>query len=296
MDKMDGLRAFVATAQTGSFTAAAQRLGISNRLTSKYVAQLEAQVGARLLQRTTRNVSVTSAGLRLLEQAPRLLAEFDELFEQVGRSHQQLSGPLKISAPITFGELYLQDLLRRFALLHPEIELDLRLTDDFVDLAMEGFDLAFRIGLPDNASVRGRKLGIIHSQLVASTEYLADHGTPISIDDLAQHRLIIDTNRQGYQRWTFTREGVQSDFKPRSQLKVNSARVAKEWAEQGMGIALCPDFVTHDGIKSGRLVRVLDDYDLGTRSMYAIYLAGHEIPRKVRALIDFAHQELSSTI
>ncbi|KOO11267.1 LysR family transcriptional regulator, partial [Vibrio xuii] len=129
MDLIDGLKAFVATAQTGSFTEAAERLGISNRLTSKYVAQLEEKLGARLLQRTTRQVSLTTAGQELLSRAPVLLNQLDDMLVLVSEESKGLTGTLRISAPVTFGEMHLQDMLRRFSTLHPDISLDLRLTD-----------------------------------------------------------------------------------------------------------------------------------------------------------------------
>ena len=162
MDLIDGLKAFVATAQTGSFTEAAERLGVSNRLTSKYVAQLEERIGARLLQRTTRKVGLTPTGQELLIRASTLLDEFDDMLDTVSEESKGLTGLLRISAPVTFGEIYITRLLSRFSERHPGLSIDLRLTDSYVDLASDGFDLAFRIGLPDIATLKARKLGEGH--------------------------------------------------------------------------------------------------------------------------------------
>jgi len=153
MDIIDGLKAFVATAQTGSFTGAADQLGVSNRLTSKYVAELEARLGVRLFQRTTRRVGLTPAGEDLLARAPALLDDLDDLLAEVAEGSRGFSGVIRVSAPMTFGHVYVNDMLGRFAGQHPDLTLDLRLNDSFVDLASEGIDLAFRLGETKTLSV-----------------------------------------------------------------------------------------------------------------------------------------------
>ncbi|MDW6002376.1 LysR family transcriptional regulator [Vibrio mangrovi] len=288
MDLLDGLKAFVATAQTGSFTDAAERLGISNRLTSKYVAQLEERVGARLLQRTTRKVGLTPTGQELLAHAPVLLDQLDNLLGTVSEQSKGLSGLLRIAAPVTFGEMYINDMLARFAALHPALSIDLRLNDSHVDLATDGFDLAFRIGLPEVTTLKARKLGEITSVLVASPDYLANRGTPATPDELGEHTCIIDTNRKNSARWTFYQDQAEYPFTPPRHLMVNSARIARDWALHGHGIALCPNFVLQKDIEAGTLIPLLNDYSMKTHPLCAMYLSGNIMPRKVRALIDFA--------
>ncbi len=288
MDLVEGLKAFVATAQTGSFTHAAERMGISNRLTSKYVAELESRLGARLLQRTTRKVSLTPAGQDLLARAPALLDELDEMLAAVSEDSDGLSGLLRISAPVTFGEIYIKDLLSRFSALHPNVSIDLRLNDAHVDLATEGFDVAFRIGTPEASSLKVRKLGSIKSLLVASPGYLNKNTWPLTPPELRDHACIVDSNRRGDTRWVFLDGKNEVAFAPSRHLMVNSARVARDWAKAGYGIALCPDFVLNKDIADGHLVPLLQDYDLPLHPICAVYLAGNVLPRKVRALIDFA--------
>ena len=294
MDLIDGLKAFVATAQTGSFTEAAERLGVSNRLTSKYVAQLEERIGARLLQRTTRKVGLTPTGQELLARASALLAEFDDMLDTASEESKGLTGLLRIAAPLTFGEIYITSLLSRFAGLHPGLSIDLRLTDSYVDLATDGFDLAFRVGLPDVATLKARKLGEITSFLVASPDYLAAKGTPTTLEELNQHTCIVDTNRREYGKWVFINEQEQKLFTPSRDLMVNSGKIARDWAIDGRGIALCPDFVLQEDIEKGRLVKLLNQYSTPTNPISAIYLTGNVMPRKVRALIDFAVEDLKS--
>ncbi len=290
MDLIDGLRTFVATAQAGSFTEAANRLGISNRLTSKYLAELETRIGARLLQRTTRKVGLTPAGRDLLDRAPALLDELEDMLGKVSQDSKGLSGLLRISAPVTFGEMYIKDLLSRYMAKHPEIDIDLKLDDAYADLASAGFDLAFRIGNPQNLSLKARKLGKITSQVVASPEYLAKSGLPETPQELVDHVCIMDTNRRD-SRWIFGKEGEEIIVNPGRRYMVNSARVTRDWAISGCGIAMCPDFVLAQDILAGRLVVLLKDFTTQTHSFNIVYLEGKILPRKVRALIDFAVED-----
>lgn len=292
MDIVDGLKAFVATAQTGSFTAAAEQLGISNRLTSKYVAELEVKLGTRLLQRTTRKVGLTPSGQDLLVRAPAWLDELDEMLGSVTDETKGFTGQLRIAAPVTFGEIYIKDLITRFLQHHPELIVDLRLNDANVDLAAEGFDLAFRIGIPDVSSLKVRKLGVINSHVVASPEYLNKQGIPKTPQDLNNHSCIIDTNRGNAARWVFMEGSKETIFVASRHLIVNSARVACDWAVAGCGIAFCPDFIVATDISEGRLVPILKNYETHAHPLSAVYLQGNVLPRKVRALIDFALEDI----
>lgn len=295
MDLINGLKAFVTTAQTRSFTESANRLGISNRLTSKYVAELESRIGAKLLQRTTRKVGLTPTGQALLNRAPALLAELDDMLTAISEESQGLSGLLRITAPVTLGEIYLHEVLRRFALLHPDLTLDLRLNDSHVDLAMDGFDIAFRVGKPEVTTLKARKLLDLNSRLVASPDYLNNKGEPKSPAELKYHTCIIDTNRRDASRWTFTKNNQQQVIHPERKLLVNSANVARDWAIAGSGIALCPDFVLTTAISTGQLVPILGDFSSASHPLYVAYLDGNVLPRKVRALIDFAVAHITAT-
>lgn len=288
MDITDELKAFVATAQTGSFTAAADQLGVSNRLTSKYVAELEARLGVRLLQRTTRKVGLTPAGEDLLSRAPALLDDLDALLAEVSEGSRGFSGVIRISAPVTFGELYVVGMLRRFAEANPGLTFDLRLSDSYADLAREGIDLAFRIGRSEMLSLKERRLGELRSRMVASPGYLAAHGRPERPEDLARHACIVDTNRRAPRRWVFAKDGAEVTASIQGKFLVNSARAAAELAAAGLGIAYAPRFAVCDGLADGTLVDVMSAYTGDTIAVNAVYLEGRALPRKVRALIDFA--------
>lgn len=295
MDIVDELRAFVATAQTGSFTAGAEQIGISNRLTSKYVAELETRLGVRLFQRTTRKVGLTPAGEDLLARAPALLDDLDDLLADVAEGSRGYTGLIRISAPVTFGEVYVGAMLARFAEAHPQLSFDLRLSDSFADLASEGIDLAFRIGTSRMLSLKTRKIGTSRSLAVASPGYLARHGAPDSPDDLASHACIVDTNRRTPRRWVFSKAGAEHACMVDGRFQVNSARGSVALAAAGMGIAYAPRFALCEGLADGSLVPILEDHVGETGPVNAVYLEGRTLPRKLRALIDFAVKDIASS-
>lgn len=288
MDLIDGLKAFVATAQTRSFTAAAEQMGISNRLTSKYVGALEAHLGVRLFQRTTRKVGLTAAGEDLMTRAPALMDELDDMLAEVTEDTRGFSGTIRISAPVTFGEMYVSGMLSRFAARHPGLIIDLRLTDSFSDLATEGIDLAFRIGTTETLSVKVRKLGAFQVIAAASSDYLAEHGRPEHPQDLLQHICILDTNRRAPNRWAFRKDGKDEIVTVSGRFMVNSARAACELAVSGHGIIYGPKFAVGEAIEDRRLVPLLEEYESEDVQISVVHLEGRMLPRKMRALIDFA--------
>jgi DNA-binding transcriptional LysR family regulator len=294
MDFVGQLRAFVATAQTASFTAAAEQLGVSNRLTSKYIGELEKRLGVRLFQRTTRTVGLTPAGEDLLARAPALLDDLDALLADVSEGSRGFSGVIRISAPVTLGEVYVAGMLGRFGDQNPGLTLDLRLDDKYSDLAAEGIDLAIRVGTSRTLSIKSRKLGETRTALVASPRYLERFGTPTDPEDLRAHACIIDMNRRQPRRWGLLRGAEQVEVEISGKLLVNSARAASALAEAGHGIALSPRFAVRDPVASGRLVTLLDGYTAEPLPVSAVYLEGRSLPRKVRALIDFAAQDIRS--
>jgi DNA-binding transcriptional LysR family regulator len=292
MDLIDELKAFVATAQTGSFTAAAEQLGVSNRLTSKYVAELEARLGVRLLQRTTRKVGLTPAGEDLLSRAPALLDDLDALIGEVSEASRGFAGVIRVSASVTFGEIWVAGMLERFGRAHPALSFDLRLTDRHVDLAAEGIDVAFRMGRTETQSLKARKLGSFRSVLVASPDYLARRGHPQDLADLAAHDCIIDTNRRTPRRWSFDAAAGETSVGVQGRFQVNSARAAAELAVKGHGLAYVPRFALREALAAGLVVPVLPDLAGAQGPLSAVYLEGRVLPRKIRALIDFAAEDL----
>ncbi len=290
MDLVDGMRVFVAAVETGSFARAAGRVGISPKLASKYMAELEARMGTQLLYRTTRRLGLTPAGERLMVQAPAWLGQLDEMTAELRDAQRGLSGTIRVSAALTHGEVVVAPLLRRFRADHPDLVIDLRLSDNFVDLASGGFDLALRIGQLDNSALIARKLGMMDLILVASPAYLDERGSPQVPEDLISHLCIRDTNMRGDGTWTLFNNGREHRLRVSGRFLVNSARAARDLAIQNEGIAFCPDYVVKDGLGAGQLVRVLPRAHGPRLDIHAVYLPQRRLPRRTRVMLDFLVQ------
>lgn len=294
MDLVDGMRVFVASVETGSFSGAAARLGMSPKLASKYMAELEAQLGTQLLQRTTRRLGLTTSGEQLLARAPDWLNELDEMTGELREARRGLSGTLRVSAPVTYGELQVLPLMRRFRAPHPDLVIDLRLSDRFVDLAAEGIDVAIRIGRLDNSALIVRKLGQTRLLLVASADYLGRAGRPEMLDDLTRHICIRDTNMRGDGAWPLTEGAAQHRVLVFGPYLVNSARIARDLAVEGEGIALCPDYMVLADLKEGRLQHVLPQVCGPQLDIHVVHIGQRRLARRTRALLDFLTRDLKT--
>lgn len=294
MDLVDGMRVFVASVETGSFSGAAARLGISPKLASKYIAELEARLGAQLLHRTTRRLGLTVAGERLMAQAPDWLDQLDEMQNGLREARRGLSGTIRVSAAVTHGEMVLAPLLRRFGEPHPDLNIDLRLSDRFVDLAGEGIDLAVRIGRLDDSALVARKLGRIRLMLVASPGYLEAAGRPTKPDDLTRHTCIRDTNMRGDGTWPLFLGDRLTRVPVSGQFFVNSTRVARDLAIEHQGIALCPDYVVQQSIVEGRLEQILPELRGPQLDIHAVHLPQRRMARRTKALMDYLVANLAA--
>lgn len=296
MDRLALMRTFVAAMESGSFTAAALRLRSDPKLVSKHVGTLEDLVGTRLLHRTTRSLSPTEAGRRYYEGAVDLLARAEALESSLSTEMRSVAGRIRVSAPVTYGELVLLPQLARLAAAHPLLSVDLRLSDRFVDLAEEGFDLALRIGGPPNSSLFARRLGSVETWLVAAPAQITEIGDPRRPEDISGAVTIGDSNLRRGQFWHLARGDEVARISILPWMTVNSPRAAAELAAAGRGIALCPDFVAEPHIAAGRLARVLDDWIGPTLDVRAVFLEPRRQPARVRILIDhLARQSRNET-
>jgi DNA-binding transcriptional LysR family regulator len=293
MNLVDGIRVFVASVETGSFSGAAARLGMSPKLASKYMAELEAQLGTRLLHRTTRRLGLTAAGEQLMARAPDWLNELDEMTGDLREARRGLSGTLRVSAPVSYGELLVLPLLRRFRAPHPDLVVDLRLSDRFVDLAAEGIDVAIRIGRLDNSALIARKLGQTSLLLVASPAHLDQAGRPETLGDLAGHTCIRDTNMRGDGAWPLTLDGQLHRISVAGPYLVNSARLSRDLAVEGEGIALCPDYMVQADLESGLLEHVLPQVCGPRLDIHAVHIGQRRQARRTRAFLDFLVREIA---
>lgn len=287
MDRIETFRALVAVVDTGSFSAAAERLGISPQLASKYVKALEAELDLQLLYRTTRRLALTEAGRAFLPRCRQLVEDFDALRRSARREDSEPRGALTITAPVTFGERVLSGVVHDFVEAHPEVSVELKLTDRRLDLVEEGLDLAIRIGMLEDANLIVRRLGSVPVACCAAPGYLARAGRPDHPADLARHACILDSNFQEPRNWRFRLPEGPATVKVAGRITVNSAEAAGRLAVTGAGVALIPAYVVADAITSGQLEVLFEgqpDYDLG---IYAAYLPSRHLAAKVRRFVDF---------
>ena len=294
MDKLACLNSYLTVVDSGSFSEAARRLNVSKALISKQVAQLEDDLGVRLLHRTTRRVSPTSSGQAYYEQSKPLLDELRELDASVQVSDKALQGELRISAPTTFAEIHMLPVISHYVRQNPEIKVTLDMTDHFVNLVEERIDLAIRIGDLEESSLVSRRIGRIHMLLCASPGFIEKYGSPGSVDAVAQLPCIIDSNHAGRNEWKLvSAQGVYS-ITVSGRISVNSARAARDLVLAGNGIGFLPSFVIEDHLKRGELVHLLDNYSSASIGIYAVYLHRKHLSPKVRRMIDLMNDQLQS--
>lgn len=287
MPRLEPDRLFTAVMETGSLAAAARRLGLSSGQASKLLAKLEADLGVRLLNRSTRALSPTEVGQAYYDRIRAILDDLDALDAQVQDRATTPRGRLKLTAPLTFGTLRLVPALNDFARLYPEIDLDVSFTDRMVNLVDEGFDAAIRAGRVADSTLIARKLCDMHTIVVASPAYLAKHGEPTHPSDLTQHACIIDTNFRDPLIWRF-RDGAATLSVPlHGRLHFSNAEACLQAAEAGLGIAHLPDFVAGPSLAAGRTRALLSDYTEAPGGIFALYSPGRHLAAKVRVLVDF---------
>lgn len=287
MERLECERMFVAVMETGSFTLAATRLGTSSGQASKLVSRLEADLGVRLLNRTTRSVSPTEVGQAYFERIKLLIDDLDALDEAVRSRSGTASGRLRLTAPMSFGNEQLAPALIDFAKRYPEISLEVSFSDRVVNLIDEGFDAAVRIGVPADNSLIARKLCEARIVVAASPAYLAAKGTPRVPDDLADHDCIIDTNFRDREVWRFRSGREAQSVTVHGRLYFSSADACIAAADAGLGIVQVPSFVAGAHIRSGRIVPILADFETSTIPIQVLYPPGRHLALKVRVLVDF---------
>jgi DNA-binding transcriptional LysR family regulator len=280
--KLDGIAAFVAIVEGGSISEAARRLGLAKSVVSERLVELEHSLGARLMQRTTRKLSLTEDGHRFLLRAQRILTETAEAKSEVTERRGTLSGPMRISAPVGFGVLHLGPAICSFLATHPKIELSLELDDRFVDAAADGFDAVLRHAPMSDTGLVAKRLATSRRLLLASPDYLQAHGTPNSVQELADHRGVLYANRDS--DWRFRRGGAWTVVRPRSALRVNNGLVMRDAALAGLGLTLLPTFFVYTELKAGTLLQVDVGADAEGAELHITYPAARSASAKVMAL------------
>ncbi len=286
INALEDMRLFQEVLDAGSFTAAAERLETSKQLVSRKLMALEARLGVRLLNRTTRKLSPTPLGLAYLERAREIVAAVEEAEQSISRQGARPRGTLRISAPMSFGTLHLGPLLPAFMDDHPEVQLSVDLNDRAVDLVGEGYDLAVRIGALAESSLVARRITTLQMMTCASPQYLAAHGVPQAPADLRQRPCLLYGHGRTTQ-WLFQREGKALSVEVSGRLRANNGELLFDAAVRGQGLVHLPYFLVSAGLDDGRLQRVLEDYAPPALAMSVVYPQHRQSSTLVRAFVEF---------
>lgn len=293
MDRMTAMRVFVAVAENGSFSATADQLEMSRAMVTRHVGALEQWLGARLLQRTTRSVTLTDAGETCLRRSQQMLALADDVEQETSRHDTALRGQLRVTCSVSFAYAELAAALADFLKLHPQLKIDLNASEGALNLVEARIDLAIRISAEPDPSLIGRVLAPCASVLVASPAYLAEHGTPSLPGELENHRCLSFANF-GKSTWSLRRGDEVCDVRVRSQLSANEATALLQAALAGGGLALQPTYLANPHLAKGSLVVVLPDWQPPAMSIHALYLSRRHLAPAVRALLDFLVQRFAA--
>jgi DNA-binding transcriptional LysR family regulator len=290
MDRFDNMRVFAKVVESGSFTGAAARLGISASMVSQHVKELEERLAARLLNRTTRKVSLTETGRAYFERCKRLLADLEETEQAVSDMHAAPRGALRLNAVPSFGILHLAPAIADFTARFPGISVELMLSERPVDLIAEGFDVAVRVEEMPDSSLIARQLAPCRMVVCGAPSYFERHGVPRTPSDLSAHNCLTPAGDvlPYYHAWHLTAaDGTALNISPNGNLRSNSGAVLKVAALAGHGLACLPTYFVGEALESGRLVTVLDDYMAPPLTLRALYPHNRHLSAKVRAFVDF---------
>lgn len=286
MDRLTAMRVFLTVAESGSFSATADKLEMSRAMVTRHVGALEQWLGARLLQRTTRSVTLTDAGETCLRRSQQMLALMEDLEQETSRHDTALRGQLRVTCSISFAYAQMAAALADFLKLHPQLKIDLNASESALNLVEARIDLAIRISAEPDPSLVGRVLAPCASVLVASPDYLTAHGVPTVPADLESHRCLSFANF-GKSTWTLSRGGEHQRVHVRSQLSANEATALLQAALTGGGVALQPSYLANPHLADGTLMAVLPDWQPPDMSIYALYPSRKHLSPAVRTLLDF---------
>jgi len=278
----EGICEFVAVAETKGFTTAGARLGLSTAQISRQVRELEERLGSKLLYRTTRKVSLTEEGLLFYRHCRQILDSLDEAERAVSSRRDEPQGSIRMTAPVTYGEQYVMPIVLEYMRRYPQIEVQCELTNQALDLVQGGYDLAIRLGVLPDSSMMARKLAERMQYVVASPEYLARHGAPHSLSELARHQCLMGS----LPFWRFMEDGKLRSIKIKGRLACSSGNTLLAAALAGMGIAQLPGYYVDDAIRDGRLLVLLKPFQEPREGIWGLYPHNRQLSPKIGLLLD----------
>jgi DNA-binding transcriptional LysR family regulator len=284
---LDGMAVFVGVINAGSFTAAAQSLGHSTSYVSKEITRLEKRLASRLINRTTRTISLTDAGRAYYERCSQIMIDAENAERSINRLQEKASGLLRINAPVSLGSKHLLDVLPQFMQRYPEVKLEVEFNDRLIDVVAEGYDVVIRVGEIKDTSLVARKITSSRAVVVASPDYLKRKGCPALAEELTQHDCIAYSLLPTPTQWSFYKGGVRTAVTVEPRAMCNNAALEVAMLVQGIGIARLPLFTCEQEVASGALQIILQDYDLVNLDVFAVYPHRQYLTAKVRAFVDF---------
>ncbi len=290
MDRLDELQVFLAILEAGSMAAAAHKLGRSPSAVTRILATLEERVGLRLFERSTRRLTATGEGLRLAEQARRLLLDYELAISEHDAAPR---GLLRVTAPMVFGRRHMAPVVTRFLMRYPEIQVELILGDRNMDLIDHGIDLALRIGPLESSGLVARRLGEVRRVTLASPAYLQARGTPATPEELAQHELILGTAVRGLAEWRYRADGREHIVRFTPRLQLNDVEGVLNAARAGFGIARALSYQAAPDLQAGSLVPLLGAYEGETLPVNLVFPSARHMAPRLRAFVDFAVEEFA---
>lgn len=294
MDRFGAMRLFVRVAELGSFSGVAQQIGVARSVVTRQIAALEAHLGTKLIARSTRSLTLTSAGTAYLEKCRVILNLVESAETEIAHERTTPRGNIRISLPLSFGTRRIAPLLLSFAERYPEVGLDMDYSDRRVSLIEEGFDLSIRITRSLAANEVARKIGTVRMLAVASPDYLDRHGRPQQPADLPNHECLGYTMAGANLPWPFMVDGHLQQVSVRSRLNGNNGEVLAEAAAQGFGVTCQPDFIVDSFLASGRVEQILADFPVPELGIYAMLPGNRHIPHRVRVLMDELQEKLGA--
>ena len=287
MGQLEDMAMFVRVVEAGSITKAAEQLNIAKSAVSRRLKELETRLGSQLISRTTRQSNLTQAGEQYYQKVHHILSEVDALNEETSGTPTRIEGTLKMTAPLSFGLMHLNDVIDEYANQHPELKFELDFSDRHTDLIEEGFELAIRIRELQDSSYQAKRLALIRYALCASPEYLERMGTPKTFDDLSEHEFLQYGMSKSSTIELIDEQGKKQQVAVNGKIKANNGDFLREMAVKGHGIAFLPTFITYQALISGELVPILQQYQLPTLNAYAVYPKNRFLSQRCRYLIDF---------
>ncbi len=292
-DLLDGVAVFVGVIHAGSFTAAARALGHTTSYVSKAITRLEKRLGSRLLNRTTRTISLTDAGRAYYERCNQIVIDAENAERSINQLQERPSGLLRINAPGSFGSRHLLKVFPRFMQRYPEVRLEVEFNDRLIDVVAEGYDVVIRVSKIKDSNLVARKFTSSRAVVVASPEYLKRRGCPIRAEELTGHDCISYSLLPSPAQWAFYKDGVRTSVTVNARALCNSALIEVAMAVQGIGITRLPLFTCEQEVANGELQIILADYDQTALDIYAVYPHRQYLTAKVRAFVDFLVAEFA---